>query len=111
MFFFSTDGVTYEVEDPQENYDDIEASPEFIQTKAEVHDVPEPAPESVTVATPGMVQGEEDYLVPGQDRWDKSGFNRIWITPKPSSLLLWQRWKNIDTWTNCKESLYASDSG
>ncbi|TMS16568.1 Scavenger receptor cysteine-rich type 1 protein M160, partial [Larimichthys crocea] len=62
------DGVTYEVEDPQENYDDIEASPEFIQTKAEVHDVPEPAPESVTVATPGMVQGEEDYLVPGQDR-------------------------------------------
>ncbi|TKS77042.1 Scavenger receptor cysteine-rich type 1 protein M160 CD163 antigen-like 1 [Collichthys lucidus] len=66
------DGVTYEVEDPQENYDDIEASPEFIQTKAEVHDVPEPAPESVTVATPGMVQGEEDYLVPGQDSGQRS---------------------------------------
>ncbi|XP_044065919.1 scavenger receptor cysteine-rich type 1 protein M160-like [Siniperca chuatsi] len=63
----STDGVTYEVDDPQENYDDIEASPEMTQTKAEVHDSPQTAPESAAAAPPGLVQADEDYLVPGQD--------------------------------------------
>ncbi|XP_073326332.1 scavenger receptor cysteine-rich type 1 protein M160 [Pagrus major] len=60
-------GVTYEVDDPQENYDDIEASPEVSETKAEVHNSPQTTPESVAVAPSGSVRGEEDYLVPGQD--------------------------------------------
>ncbi|XP_022618651.1 scavenger receptor cysteine-rich type 1 protein M130-like [Seriola dumerili] len=63
----SDDGVTYEVEDPQENYDDIEASPEITQTKAEVHDSLVTAPESNTVAPPALVQEDGDYLVPNQD--------------------------------------------
>lgn len=61
LFVFLTDEVTYEVDDPQENYDDIEASPEF--TKAEVYDSPQTTPENVA----GLVRGDEDYLVPGQD--------------------------------------------
>ncbi|XP_035863944.1 scavenger receptor cysteine-rich type 1 protein M160-like [Sander lucioperca] len=63
----STDGVTYEVEDPQENYDDIEAYPEITQTEAEVHNSPQTTPESDAKAPQGLVQGDEDYLVPGQD--------------------------------------------
>ncbi|XP_078110438.1 scavenger receptor cysteine-rich type 1 protein M160 isoform X2 [Sander vitreus] len=63
----STDGVTYEVEDPQENYDDIEACPEITQTEAEVHNSPQTTPESDAEAPQGLVQGDEDYLVPGQD--------------------------------------------
>lgn len=65
--FFLTDGVTYEVDDPQENYDDIEASPEITETEAEVHDSPQTTPESIAAAPPEMVQGDDDYLVPGQD--------------------------------------------
>ncbi|XP_040910475.1 scavenger receptor cysteine-rich type 1 protein M160 isoform X2 [Toxotes jaculatrix] len=61
------DGVTYEVDDPQGSYDDIEPSPETTQTKAEVHDSPKTPAESDTVAPPDLVQGEMDYLVPGQD--------------------------------------------
>ncbi|XP_059188425.1 scavenger receptor cysteine-rich type 1 protein M160-like [Centropristis striata] len=63
----NTDGVTYEVEDPQENYDDIEASPELTQTEAEVHHSPQTAPESNAAVPFGLVLGEDDYLVPGQD--------------------------------------------
>lgn len=63
----SSDGVTYEVDDPQENYDDIEAGPEISQIKAEVHNSPQTTPESVAVAPSGLVRGDEDYLVPGQD--------------------------------------------
>ncbi|KAM9350289.1 scavenger receptor cysteine-rich type 1 protein M130 [Symphorus nematophorus] len=63
----SGDGVTYEVDDPQESYDDIEPGPEVTQTKAEVHASPETTPASIPAAPPGPVQGEEDYLVPGQD--------------------------------------------
>ncbi|XP_045911254.1 scavenger receptor cysteine-rich type 1 protein M130 isoform X2 [Micropterus dolomieu] len=62
-----TDEVTYEVEDPQENYDDIEASPEISQTKVEVHDSPQTTPESIAAASPALVQEDEDYLVPGHD--------------------------------------------
>lgn len=65
--FFLIDGVTYEVDDPQENYDDIEAGPEISQIKAEVHNSPQTTPESVAVAPSGLVRGDEDYLVPGQD--------------------------------------------
>uniref|UniRef100_A0A4W6FY21 SRCR domain-containing protein n=1 Tax=Lates calcarifer TaxID=8187 RepID=A0A4W6FY21_LATCA len=61
-------GVTYEVDDPQENYDDIEASSEITQTKAEVHNSPVTTPESESaVVPPGLVPGDVDYLVPGQD--------------------------------------------
>ncbi|XP_053173316.1 antigen WC1.1 [Scomber japonicus] len=60
-------GVTYEVDDPQENYDDIEASPEVTQTKAQVYNTPKSPTESVAVAPPGLPKGDEDYLVPGQD--------------------------------------------
>ncbi|XP_035513024.1 scavenger receptor cysteine-rich type 1 protein M130 [Morone saxatilis] len=64
----SSDGVTYEVDDPQENYDDIEAGPEITQTEAEVHDSPQTTPESVTATPPGLMQkADEDYLVPGED--------------------------------------------
>lgn len=70
--------MTYEVDDPQENYDDIEASPENTQTTAEVHHRPQTTPESVTAAPIGLVQGDEDYLVPGQDRWAKTGFKTYW---------------------------------
>ncbi|TDH11093.1 hypothetical protein EPR50_G00080470, partial [Perca flavescens] len=61
------DGVTYEVDDPQENYDDIDAGREIIQTEAEVHNSPQTTPESEAEAPQGLVQGDEDYLVPGQD--------------------------------------------
>ncbi|XP_038586007.1 scavenger receptor cysteine-rich type 1 protein M160-like [Micropterus salmoides] len=63
----SRDEVTYEVEDPQENYDDIETSPEISQTKVEVHDSPQTTPESIAAASPALVQEDEDYLVPGHD--------------------------------------------
>lgn len=59
------DKVTYEGEDPQDNYDDIEAAPEI--TKAEVHDSPKATSGHDAAAPPGPVQGDGDYLVPGQD--------------------------------------------
>lgn len=65
--------MAYEVDDPQENYDDIDASPEIAQTKAEVHDSPPPTTESYAVAPQKSVQ-EDDYLVPGQDGWATIGF-------------------------------------
>lgn len=65
--------MTYEVDDPQENYDDIDASPEIAQTKAEVHGSPQLMPESRAAAPQESVQGD-DYLVPGQDGWAASGF-------------------------------------
>ncbi|XP_037629892.1 scavenger receptor cysteine-rich type 1 protein M130 [Sebastes umbrosus] len=61
----SADGVIYEVDDPQENYEDIEAK--IIQTEAEVHNSPQTTPESNAAPPPGLEQGDEDYLVPGQD--------------------------------------------
>ncbi|XP_070765856.1 scavenger receptor cysteine-rich type 1 protein M130 [Enoplosus armatus] len=63
----ATDGVTYEVDDPQENYDDIEASPEIAQTEVDVHGSPQTTPENVAAAPPGLVRRDEDYLVPDQD--------------------------------------------
>lgn len=70
--------MTYEVDEPQENYDDIDTSPEIAQTKAEVYDSPQPTP---AVAPQKSVQAD-DYLVPGQDGWATVGFvtsqNKIW---------------------------------
>ncbi|XP_078026342.1 scavenger receptor cysteine-rich type 1 protein M130 isoform X1 [Epinephelus lanceolatus] len=63
----SEDGVTYEVDDPQENYDDIEAGPEITATEAEIHETPQTAPESATAPPPELVEGDDDYLVPGVD--------------------------------------------
>ncbi|XP_070825415.1 scavenger receptor cysteine-rich type 1 protein M130 [Chaetodon trifascialis] len=63
----SSDGVTYEVEEPQENYDDIEPSTDITQAKAEVHESPQTTLESIAVAPPSLVRGDEDYLIPGQD--------------------------------------------
>ncbi|XP_028265910.1 scavenger receptor cysteine-rich type 1 protein M160 [Parambassis ranga] len=64
----NADGVTYEGEDPQENYDDIEAGPVTTQTKAEVHDSPSITPKGDSAAAPpDLVQGDDDYLVPGED--------------------------------------------
>lgn len=60
-----TDGATYEVDDPQENYDDIQ-EPEVEETAGEVLD-PQTGPDSRHVAPPDLVPGEDDYLVPGQD--------------------------------------------
>ncbi|KAK1897917.1 Scavenger receptor cysteine-rich type 1 protein M160 [Dissostichus eleginoides] len=61
--FLTTDGVTVEEEDSQEDYDDIEAFPEFTQTEAEVHE----SPQESTAEEPLLVEGDDDYLVPGQD--------------------------------------------
>ncbi|XP_061590889.1 antigen WC1.1 [Cololabis saira] len=72
--FFLWNGVTYEVEDVQENYDDIDADPgagadadadpgEAPRTTAQVHDAPDPG-----AAPPaGRLQEDGDYLVPGED--------------------------------------------
>ncbi|KAK5611113.1 hypothetical protein CRENBAI_022024 [Crenichthys baileyi] len=49
-------GVTYEVEESQENYDDIDASPENTETTAEVHDGPKPAPEGDAAAPKDQIQ-------------------------------------------------------
>lgn len=85
--FLFTDGVTYEVDDPQENYDDIDVSPEVTQTTAEVHDSLAPTPESNTGAPPEVVQEDGDYVEPDKDGWAKNwdwNKNPIWqITPKP----------------------------
>nr|XP_020490943.1 scavenger receptor cysteine-rich type 1 protein M130-like isoform X1 [Labrus bergylta] len=56
------DQVAYEVDDPQENYDDIEHSPKIPQTKATVHDGSRTTP-----ARAGLLKGDEDYLEPGED--------------------------------------------
>ncbi|XP_026010124.1 scavenger receptor cysteine-rich type 1 protein M130-like [Astatotilapia calliptera] len=61
------DGVTYEVEDPQESYDDIDTIPETAQTTAEIHDSPE-TPHDLNTAAPGLVKRDEDYLEPDQDK-------------------------------------------
>lgn len=63
----SDDGVTYEVDDLQENYDDIDASPEKEETTVEVHDGPKPALEDDAATLKDQVQKDEDYLVPAQD--------------------------------------------
>ncbi|XP_043977257.1 scavenger receptor cysteine-rich type 1 protein M130 isoform X1 [Gambusia affinis] len=63
----SDDGVTYEVEDSQENYDDIDASPENAKTMAEVHDGPKPEPDGDEEGTKDQFQKNEEYLVPGQE--------------------------------------------
>lgn len=47
--------------DPQENYDDIGACSEVI--KSEVHNSHQATPENL----PGLVIGDEDYLVPDPD--------------------------------------------
>lgn len=60
--FCSTDETNYEVDDPQESYDDIEAAiPEV--TQAEVHSTSHSIPKNGA----GLVAGGDDYLVPGQD--------------------------------------------
>lgn len=66
-----TDGVTYEVEDSQENYDDIDASPENAKTTAELHDGPKPAPDGDEEGPKD--QKDEEYPVPGQDGWAWTG--------------------------------------
>lgn len=61
-----TDEVTYEVEDPQESYDDIDTIPGPTQTTAEVHDSPETS-HDLNTAAPGLVERDEDYLEPDVD--------------------------------------------
>ncbi|XP_071396371.1 scavenger receptor cysteine-rich type 1 protein M160 [Centroberyx affinis] len=61
--------VTYEVDDPQDGYDDIAASPETLETEVEVHS----SPGNNAEAPPGAVRGEDDYLEPDQDmrvKWE-----------------------------------------
>ncbi|XP_063321491.1 scavenger receptor cysteine-rich type 1 protein M160 [Pelmatolapia mariae] len=60
------DGVAYEVEDPQENYDDIDTIPGTTQTTAEVHDSPQTS-HDLNTAAPGLVERDEDYLEPDVD--------------------------------------------
>lgn len=60
--FRSTDETNYEVDDPQESYDDIEAAiPEV--TQAEVHSTSQNIPENGA----GLVAGGDNYLVPDQE--------------------------------------------
>lgn len=61
---FPADRGAYELDDPQESYDDIEPGPEITQTQAEVHNSPRASSESGAVAPSGLVQEVEDYLVP-----------------------------------------------
>ncbi|XP_014865249.1 PREDICTED: scavenger receptor cysteine-rich type 1 protein M130-like isoform X2 [Poecilia mexicana] len=61
----SDDGVTYEVEDSQENYDDIDASPENAKTTAEVHDGPKPAPDDDEEGPKDQFQKNEDVFQDG----------------------------------------------
>lgn len=68
----SRGGVTYEVEDFGESYDDIDkVLPEASQAKADVHSSPGTSPESFPAPPPGLLEGDaeggKDYLVPGQD--------------------------------------------
>lgn len=58
---YLTGDVSYEVDDPREGYDDIEASSEI--TKAEVHDSHDPTSEISTRS----LGDDESYLVPGMD--------------------------------------------
>ncbi|XP_029013231.1 scavenger receptor cysteine-rich type 1 protein M130 isoform X2 [Betta splendens] len=60
------DGATYEVEDPHESYDDIDADPDVTQTRAEVHDGAHSEAEGPAAAC-HQAQQDGDYLVPGQD--------------------------------------------
>uniref|UniRef100_UPI003AAB80D5 scavenger receptor cysteine-rich type 1 protein M130 n=1 Tax=Centroberyx gerrardi TaxID=166262 RepID=UPI003AAB80D5 len=65
--------VTYEVDDPQEGYDDIAASPETLETEVEVHSRSKTQPGNNAEAPPGAVRGEDDYLEPDQDmriKWE-----------------------------------------
>lgn len=66
-FYFKTDGVTYEVDDIQEGYDDVDASSEILQTTVEVHDAPMTTSESKAAASAGLLKRDEDYLAPGKD--------------------------------------------
>ena len=69
----------------EEDYDDIEAYPEFTQTEAEVHE----SPQESTAEEPLLVEGDDDYLVPGQDGWANPGFSwqsRSGQTPSCHSL-------------------------
>ncbi|XP_067384291.1 scavenger receptor cysteine-rich type 1 protein M130 [Channa argus] len=56
--------ATYEVDDPQESYDDIEAGSEITKTEAEVHNSHQTA--AAIVPPPDLVPGDDDYLVPDQ---------------------------------------------
>ncbi|KAM9342394.1 scavenger receptor cysteine-rich type 1 protein M130 [Pholidichthys leucotaenia] len=55
------DKVAYEVDDPQESYDDVDACPEITETQAEVHGSP-----PSTVESNELVQNDEDYVVPDE---------------------------------------------
>uniref|UniRef100_A0A8C6LBY0 Scavenger receptor cysteine-rich type 1 protein M130-like n=1 Tax=Nothobranchius furzeri TaxID=105023 RepID=A0A8C6LBY0_NOTFU len=62
------DGVTFEVDDPQEdNYDDIGVTSEATQVKVDVYDKPKTTAGSDTEAAENLVQNDGDYLVPGQE--------------------------------------------
>ncbi|XP_029363298.1 antigen WC1.1 isoform X1 [Echeneis naucrates] len=61
------DGVTYEVDDQQESYDDIEPSPKNMQTEAEVHNNPTNTTESNRVVPPLSRQKDGEYLEPDLD--------------------------------------------
>ncbi|XP_069564442.1 scavenger receptor cysteine-rich type 1 protein M130 [Brachyistius frenatus] len=65
--YMHEDGVTYEVDELQDNYDDIDAEPEITQTEAEVHENSRTSAQSAAAAPPDLVEGDDDYLVPGQD--------------------------------------------
>ncbi|KAM4737900.1 uncharacterized protein FYW61_005212 [Anableps anableps] len=60
----SDEGVTYEVEDSRENYDDIDASPENAKTTAEVHDGPKPASEGDAAAPKDQVHQASSHCHP-----------------------------------------------
>ncbi|XP_041655928.1 scavenger receptor cysteine-rich type 1 protein M130 isoform X1 [Cheilinus undulatus] len=62
-----SDGVAYENDDPQDNYDDIEESIETNQTRAEVHIGHHITPGDDLPPPPELLQEDVDYLVPGED--------------------------------------------
>ncbi|XP_034027370.1 scavenger receptor cysteine-rich type 1 protein M160 [Thalassophryne amazonica] len=58
--FMDKEMVTYEVDDPRENYDDVASSPET-EAKVDVHNSGEAAPPSSTEAPPGSEPARGDY--------------------------------------------------
>nr|XP_040050187.1 scavenger receptor cysteine-rich type 1 protein M130 isoform X2 [Gasterosteus aculeatus aculeatus] len=60
----ASDGVTFEVYDQEENYDDVEACSGIIQTEAEIHAATQPATESDAAAPAGSELGDDNYMQP-----------------------------------------------
>ncbi|KAF6715018.1 Scavenger receptor cysteine-rich type 1 protein M160 [Oryzias melastigma] len=88
-----TDGVSYEVEDVPENYDDVEDISANVQTTADVHNQLQATPKSSTAPPEGQ-QRDEDYLEPNQDGTTQCG------VPVPGATKNVPRLESRTVWLN-----------